>query len=334
MSKTDLVSIVVPVYNVENYIDQCLESLIGQTYQQLEILLIDDGSTDGSLAKCQNWVNRDNRVRCIHRENGGLAAARNTGLDNSSGSYICFVDSDDWIEPTMIECMVGNLVQTDSDISIIGSRYAYENGSFETNYIPNVKMTLSKGQAFKYINMPGYFGVGVWDKLYKKELFEGLRFPEQVRRSEDCRLTYHLLKEAERICYTSDCLYNYRQRSASLSNNNPYISREPADAALDMLRYVEDHYPEMATYARYGYMRAATGVYNALLQSHSFRCPAEWGSFEKEIRHFLNESYPELLRSTEVTMSRKVQFGLLRVSPGIYGLVLKCFKCLCPKRIE
>ena len=119
VSTQPLISVIVPVYNVERYLDQCVESLIGQTYERLEIILVDDGSTDSSGEQCNAWANRDNRIRAVRQCNAGLAAARNTGLDLAKGEYIGFVDSDDYVLPDMFGTLLHNLQESDADLSII-----------------------------------------------------------------------------------------------------------------------------------------------------------------------------------------------------------------------
>lgn len=329
-----LVTIIVPVYNVEEYVDDCVSSLACQTYERLDVVLVDDGSTDDSLLKCQEWARKDARVRVLRRPNGGLAAARNTGLDAARGEYVAFVDSDDWVEPKYVETLVSNMVSVDADVSIVGSRYAYSDGTFQSNYIPNVKLTLTAMEAFKLINIPGYFGVGVWDKLYKRTFFSTLRFPEDIKRSEDCRLTYTVLATSKKLIYSSECLYNYRQRESSLSNNNPYISSEPARAAHDMMDYVERVYPEIAGYARCGYLRAATGVYNSLLMANGYKVPSEWRDFQNDIRMFAKKNLMGLLKQPGISRKRKAQFLLLALSPMVYRLSLKLIKAIRPGRFE
>lgn len=127
MEKQDLISIIVPVYNVENYIDRCVESIINQSYKNLEIILVDDGSTDSSREKCDIWVARDHRIMVIHKENGGVGNARNIGMGYANGEWIGFVDSDDFIEPEMYEVLYRGCVDNGADLCMIGCS-RYENG--------------------------------------------------------------------------------------------------------------------------------------------------------------------------------------------------------------
>ena len=130
----DLVSIIVPVYNVEQYLDRCLDSLVRQTYSKIEILLVDDGSTDGSGALCDAWQRRDHRIRVFHKPNGGLSDARNHGLERASGDWVCFVDSDDWFDLRFVETMLGALEDTGADVAECD--YVCTDGSESVNAQP------------------------------------------------------------------------------------------------------------------------------------------------------------------------------------------------------
>ena len=174
VSTQPLISVIVPVYNVERYLDQCVESLIGQTYERLEIILVDDGSTDSSGEQCNAWANRDNRIRAVRQCNAGLAAARNTGLDLAKGEYIGFVDSDDYVLPDMFGTLLHNLQESDADLSIISYERENPDGSTYCNAFPDKKIVMTSQEAFAYVNQHGYFYVTAWDKLAKKELFDNL----------------------------------------------------------------------------------------------------------------------------------------------------------------
>lgn len=218
VSTQPLISVIVPVYNVERYLDQCVESLIGQTYERLEIILVDDGSTDSSGEQCNAWANRDNRIRAVHQCNAGLAAARNTGLDLAKGEYIGFVDSDDYVLPDMFGTLLHNLQESDADLSIISYERENPDGSTYCNAFPDKKIVMTSQEAFAYVNQHGYFYVTAWDKLAKKELFDNLRYPLDAVYAEDSPVTYQLLDKADRIVYDSTPLYRYRMSENSQSH--------------------------------------------------------------------------------------------------------------------
>ena len=145
------ISVVVPVYNVEEYLDQCVESLVGQTYKNLEVILVDDGSPDNCPAMCDEWAERDNRIKVIHKENGGVSSARNAALDIASGDYIGFVDSDDWIEPDMYEILIKNAKKYDADISRCAGLFDYCDRSEEYNEVSSCTVYKGKDELIKSI---------------------------------------------------------------------------------------------------------------------------------------------------------------------------------------
>ena len=328
-----LVSVVVPVYNVEGYLDECVASIAAQTYRNLEVVLVDDGSTDSCPARCDAWAARDPRVRVIHKENGGLAAARNTGLDAMRGEYVAFVDSDDWVEANYIEVLYRQLREANADLSIVGSMYVYEDGRKYSCYKQGVTMTLGPGEAFEYVNIPGYFGVAVWDKLYPALLLDGIRFSPEVRLCEDYRFTYEVLDRAKTVSYSSEPLYLYRQRQGSLSNGKG-LTRELVDAADAMLRLVREKYPEQESYAIFGYLRIVSGAYNMALRRYGGGdMPAEWKDVERGLRDFLNKNRSRL-RGLDVSLVRRIQFAALRLSPVLYRMLLGFFNMVQRGRIE
>ena len=179
-----MISIIVPVYNTEPYLPQCLDSILAQTYTDLEILLIDDGSTDRCGEICNQYAARDPRIRVFHTENRGLSAARNLGLDQAKGDYIGFVDSDDWIEPDMYEVLLQKAEETKADIVECGVYLEYP-GKTEERKRKNQIMSGSKA-IYELLN--GYLSDCVWDKIWNSKCFRQIRFPEG-RVHEDTAIT-------------------------------------------------------------------------------------------------------------------------------------------------
>ena len=217
-----LISIIVPVYNVEKYLDKCIESILNQTYKNLEIILVDDGSKDNCPKICDDYAVKDNRIKVIHKINGGLSSARNEGLKVTNGDYISFVDSDDFIEKEMLYKLLHTLEKNDSDIAICGYNAVDEEGvvleklklldkNHEEIIISKVE---SQNDYFEKKNKRGIYTVA-WNKLYKKELFLNKAFPEG-RLHEDEALTFKLLYEAKKIVYLNEALYNYLIRNNSI----------------------------------------------------------------------------------------------------------------------
>lgn len=216
-----LVSVVIPVYNVSCYLPQCLESVILQTYRNLEILIIDDGSTDDSGSICDRYVKGDDRIRVFHTPNKGIASARNLGLENVNGQYISFVDSDDWMGPHAIETLLRAAKRTGSDI--VDARYFVEYVGNTVNSTAGTKYSHTfQGEAIMTAFAEGWIDNMVWNKLYRAECFTDVRFPVG-RTYEDVAVVWKLLKNpadhAGTVTALSDELFHYRIRKGSISNN-------------------------------------------------------------------------------------------------------------------
>ena len=212
-----LISVIVPVYKVEAYLRRCLDSIVNQTYRNLEIILVDDGSPDRSGAICDAYAKRDRRIRVIHKVNGGVSSARNAGLEAASGEYIGWVDSDDWIENDMFEYLKNLAVTCQADVAQCG-RY-WENGAFVAKeygslHGPQTIDLLSE------ITPSMWNGIAneVWCKLFKSDVIENLRFREDFSVGEDIDFVLHVLRKAERLALGSEAKYHYCQRPESLYN--------------------------------------------------------------------------------------------------------------------
>ena len=216
MRSGELISVIVPVYNVADYLEQCLDSILNQTYKEFEVILVDDGSTDTSYSICDEYVKRDSRFHLFRQENKGLSAARNAGLELCKGGYVTFVDSDDFVSPEYLQGMIENLKQADADIAIC-EHYRLENGTFYfQKHDSNDIEIISSRDAFKRIHQVNY--AVAWGKLFKSSLFRYVRFPVG-RVYEDSFTLPKLYMFCEKIVVLPDELYCYRQRSTSIINS-------------------------------------------------------------------------------------------------------------------
>ena len=222
---TEKITVIVPVYNVENYLNKCLDSLINQTYKNLEIIVINDGSTDNSGKICQEYAQKDNRIIYIEKENGGQSEARNMGLDRMTGSYVTFVDSDDWVEPDYVEVLYNKLIEYQADIAV-GNYYSYNEQEgifyfhiFGNSYYEKVYDNVSIFENFyESEHMKNFALICVGGKLYKSDLFRELRF-EVGKLGEDGYLNQKIYLLAEKTIYLNAGLYAYRQREGSSSRS-------------------------------------------------------------------------------------------------------------------
>lgn len=216
------ISIIVPIYNVEPYLRKCLDSIVGQTYRNLEIILVDDGSTDNCGAICDEYAARDGRIIVIHQLNGGLSKARNSGLDIASGSYLGFVDSDDWIELDMFEYLISNALSEDANICICGRYEEYLQHSRSRGW-PRREL-LTREDAMEGLLKNDLIQNFVWDKLWERKLFDNVRFPVG-RTYEDIATVYHPFGKASKILCLPDAKYHYLQREASIVGNTSIKNR-------------------------------------------------------------------------------------------------------------
>lgn len=222
---TEKITVIVPVYNVENYLNKCLDSLINQTYKNLEIIVINDGSTDNSGKICQEYAQKDNRIIYIEKENGGQSEARNMGLDRMTGSYVTFVDSDDWVELDYVEVLYNKLIEYQADIAV-GNYYSYNEQEgifyfhiFGNSYYEKVYDNVSIFENFyESEHMKNFALICVGGKLYKSDLFRELRF-EVGKLGEDGYLNQKIYLLAEKTIYLNAGLYAYRQREGSSSRS-------------------------------------------------------------------------------------------------------------------
>lgn len=221
----ELISVIVPVYNVEQYLNQCVESLVKQVYKNIEIILVDDGSTDNSGVLCDKWVANENRIRVIHTENHGLSAARNVGIKNAKGTYISFVDSDDWVEIDFLETLVQNIQIYDADISSCGMKKDYGNTKFDFNK-DKESVCISQKQMFHEILCNEYVYGYVCNKLFRKELVDGNLFDENLFSQEDMDFTMRYLQKCKKCAYTESEYYHYRQRGGSMTGEIGYNPRK------------------------------------------------------------------------------------------------------------
>ncbi|MCD7838327.1 MAG: glycosyltransferase [Clostridiales bacterium] len=236
------ISVIVPVYNVERYLDQCVESIVKQSYQNLEIILVDDGSSDTSGAICDQWAARDTRIRVIHQENGGLSAARNSGLDRASGAYISFIDSDDAIEPGMLENLLNALEKEQGDVALCNFRYVFESetlgerqpNKYQADYQLHEEQVLSGREAMMLAVGSRHTVYEVmWNKLFRREQFRSLRFPPG-KLHEDEFLFHQLIYSCEKVVCIPYVGYRYLQRENSIMGERSSASSRDAFEAYDL----------------------------------------------------------------------------------------------------
>lgn len=226
----DKISIVVPVFNIEGYVERCLQSLLRQTYTNLEVLAIDDGSTDHSGEILDRLAEADSRVKVIHKENGGVTSARMVGIRNATGEWIGFVDGDDETEPDMFEHLLRNAITYDADISHCGYQMVFPDGHIDYYHNTGLLEQQDKITALKELLSGSRIEPGLWNKLYRKTLFQGFLhndiMPLDIKINEDLLMNYLLFKEANQTVYEDFCPYHYilRKGSAATTKKKHHVT--------------------------------------------------------------------------------------------------------------
>lgn len=220
MKNESTISVIVPVYNVEKYLEQCIQSIVNQSYSDLEIILVDDGSTDGSAKICDKWHEKDNRIITIHQENSGLSNARNLGIKASHGKYIGFVDSDDFINIRMYEHLLHSLLETDAQVAICREKAFFDEVKIES--MPEYHIECVDGNENLLAHFMDKFTgptTWAWNKLYRRDVIGDNCFPPN-KKMEDIIFCTDVFKDVERCVWISESLYYYRQRPGSIMNSD------------------------------------------------------------------------------------------------------------------
>ena len=234
-----IISIIVPVYNVEKYLKQCVDSILAQTFSDIEIILVDDGSPDECPKICDEYQKKDARVRVIHKSNGGLSDARNAGIKAAKGEYIGFVDSDDYIAPDMYEKLYKMMNDTGADMAVCQAVIVTDDSSAQYTDSDEIKL-LDKDEALYRMICKRLFTVNSWNKLYKKNLFNNIMFPVNML-YEDLATTYKLIDKCKTVVYSPMKKYAYRQRAGSIMNLTGYmVSTDKIKIVNEMLNYLDN----------------------------------------------------------------------------------------------
>lgn len=234
----NLISIIVPVYNIEKYLPRCIESILDQTYKNWEAIFINDGSTDNSLKILEEYKKRDERIKIIDKKNAGSGAARNTGIEHSGGGYLAFLDSDDWYEKNFLEKLYNNLIENNSDVAMCNPKMTYDdmskNKKINTYFFNEIELNKTPEKILRILAMPV-----VWNKLYKKEIIvkNGIKFPN-CSFCEDVEFLYKTFLYVNKVSKIEDTLYNYYQREDSVTKK---VKEESIEQLYQVLKNIENY---------------------------------------------------------------------------------------------
>lgn len=258
-----LVTIIIPVYNVEDYLKKCVDSVLNQTYTNIEIILVDDGSTDNSGIICDELKIRDNRIKVIHKVNGGLADARNAAIDVMTGEYVTCIDSDDWVSEDYISYLLNLLLDKDCDISMVQMKKIYKYTD-ELDQIKEKVEIINKVEAIEFYLYQKKFSASAHCKMYRSSILKGIRYPKGMY-YEDMAVICQLLDMSDKVIVSNQQKYYYFQRENSIMNekfNKKKMHR--IKIAENILVFIEAKYPELIDAAKFRIFLAATQTYREI----------------------------------------------------------------------
>lgn len=288
MNDFPLISVIVPVYGVEKYLDQCIGSIVNQTYQNLEIILVDDGSPDSCGAMCDAWAETDGRIHVIHQENAGAGAARNAGLDVAHGEIISMIDSDDYISPNMY-AHLQQLMTDDVDIAECQIGYTQSNDMLFDTGCEGDARTFSMEEAMRLHIRDEVFRQTPPNKLYRKNTIQNIRFPVG-NLIDDEFFTYRVIAKARKLVSSTACMYAYRQQDGSVMHKRFSLKRLQAmDAKSQRLAYLQEHIPSLVNEAKFDLF--FTCVY-FMQESMRYLSAEEMKISKKKIHSVLEEITP------------------------------------------
>ncbi|MDQ5984140.1 MAG: Undecaprenyl-phosphate 4-deoxy-4-formamido-L-arabinose transferase [Eubacteriales bacterium SKADARSKE-1] len=312
------ISIVVPVYKVEKYLDKCIKSILAQTFKEFELILVDDGSPDNCGKICDSYKEQDERVRVIHQKNAGLSCARNTGIDEAAGEYIGFVDSDDYIASDMFSFLYENLINNNADISVCGLYNCF--GEKLVPQYDKEELYILKGEEALKMALEGVkFSMHAVNKLYKKSLFESCKFPPG-KLSEDAFTIPVLLSNAKAVVVNTVPKYYYIQRRESITNSS--FKENDFDVVLAYsknLDMVKQKFPSLKKQAEFRYLWSYMYVLDKMLLTQNFKDVDKLN----EIILKLRKNTSKILLNPYFSKKRKFAMALLFFNHKLYSKLVR-----------
>lgn len=312
-----LISVIVPVYNVQDYLDKCIESLVNQSYKNMEIILIDDGSSDNSPLICSEWADKDKRIKLFHQENQGVSSARNYGISEAKGEYAAFVDSDDWLDYDTLEITADTAISNNADIVCFGFQFEYSDG--KSSMIP-IKEFLSENDDVLKSYILDNVRTEVWGKLYRKDLISDIRFDAQIKYAEDYLFNYYAMKKCRKLISKNLCKYHYLQDNEA-SATAPFITVPRAESYKIAKKILDEQV-------------SGTELYNAALWRYIVRLFALITRVCKCNDEFFMNNYFDVYRNEIIQYKKEIMNGnfskkqkiavcLLDKLPAVYKLITK-----------
>lgn len=315
----NLISVIVPAYNVAPWIAKCLESILAQTYKNIEIIVIDDGSTDETPQIIDYYAKKDLRIKAIHQKNSGLVAVRNKGISLAMGEFIAFVDGDDTIESDMYARLLHNAIKYQADISHCGVSFCFPDGHEEEHYGTGVIKVQSNFEGLKDLLEGTFIEPGLWNKLYRKFLLTDSCIDESILNNEDLLRNYVLFGRAQKSVYEDFCGYNYFQREGSMSKDSSKILRMESHIIKARRLIVENSTKEIYPYAMRTWLSSIVNTINTLAYSDN---PQE-KRYCQQCREILRKERGHL---HYLIKRQRLAAKLILLSPLLHRLVYHIYK--------
>lgn len=320
MSCNPLISVIIPVYNAGKYFNHCIQSIIEQSYKNLEIIIVDDGSNDGTSLLCDEFEKKDNRIKVIHKDNGGAASARNTGLDNASGKYIGFIDADDYLDSDAYEIMLSELIENDADavrcgierVADDGTTEDWGTGNYDIRTVDNKQLLKDIGEGF------GILPVSPCNKIFKKDCIGNIRFNTDFKFAEDTLFNFMVAKNISKMVYHDVNRYHYSFNTNSITNNDISENNFDEHRVMDVIFSLADD--ETLPYCIKGDVLKSLRTIKQIILSNKYT--ERFSTIRKRIISNRRDIFtlPIYSRLT------KLRVLLLWIAPSIYKLLIKKFR--------
>lgn len=311
-----MISIIVPVYKVEDYLPRCIESILSQSYSDFELLLIDDGSPDRCGEICDNYARRDLRIKVMHKKNGGLSDARNYGMDRMTGDYVTFIDSDDYIGPDYLKSLLDMITKEQADISVVACEMS---SSWKIDWEPwldqSKYVVMNSEEVIRNIMTRGGIPVCAWGKLYKADQMKNTRFP-YGKIYEDLHVIPYLLADSDKIVYSAQAQYCYFQRDSSIMNKGPASKRQIEDyleGQEKLLSFTKAVYPQFNQMAQ---RRFISGIFSTVIDW--IVIDPQYRPMARQIKKQFRQCFRHGIINPELNLTERMKVILFHCNVSLY----------------
>lgn len=309
------ISVIIPVYNVEKYISRCIDSILNQSYCNIEIIIVNDGSIDNSAVICDEYAQKYNNIKVFHKDNGGVSLARNLGIDKASGEYIAFVDPDDYIDKNMYKILYKNLIESKSDISMASFSYVREEKIKGEDNSNDIIIFTKEEVLNRYFNgIKPFDSSFLWNKLFKKELFKDVRLDTELIIQEDTEVLLRIFNNSSSIVYVGIPLYFYLIREGAATEGKISKGKLTTDISLfKIYKYTEKNLPNYKSNALANYVMYYFNIIVEIIKNYE-----EYGEYYGVLIERFRKNYIRLLLDKNIMIKYKIHGALILLNKNLY----------------